>query len=255
MTANKNIEMEIKQIISDSLNELNRPDLFRQPIVAFSSASDERYWQLKDIIGDWHLSPTELLPEAKSVISYFVPFTREVAMEPKTSENGSFLWSESYQEINQHFDLINQAVEDFLTRHGYLTKTIQATHTYDPKDLKSMWSHRSAAAIAGLGTFGLNRMLITEKGSAGRFCTIITSATLTANSIPIENKCLYEKNGSCKLCLKICPVKALSIDSFEKFDCQDEVNKNEIIMKETTNLQFVDTCGKCISICPVAYIE
>ena len=75
------------------------------------------------------------------------------------------------------------------------------------------------------------------------------------NSAPIENKCLYEKNGSCKLCLKICPAKALSIDSFEKFDCQDEVNRNERIMKETTNLQLADTCGKCISICPVAYIE
>lgn len=255
MVENKNIEMAIEQIIIERLNDLNRTDLFRKPIVAYSSATDHRYMQLKEIIGDWHLNPTELLPEAKSVISYFVPFTKEVAMEPKTVENGSYLWSESYQEINQYFDRINQAIVAFLTKHGYLAKTIQATHTYDPKDLRSMWSHRSAAEIAGLGAFGLNRMLITEKGSAGRFCTVITSASLTANTRPIENKCLYVKNGSCKLCLKACPVKALSMDSFEKFDCQDEVNKNERIMKEATNLEFVDTCGKCISVCPVAYID
>ncbi len=255
MITNKSVENGIEQIIADSLYDLKRPDLFRKPIVAYSSALDERYAQLKEIIGKWHLNPTELLPDAKSVISYFVPFTKEVAMEPKNVENGSFLWSESYQEINQHFDQINQAVADFLTKLGYSTKTIQATHTYDPKDLKSMWSHRSAAAIAGLGAFGLNRMLITEKGSAGRLCTIITSAPLHANLIPIDNKCLYVKNGSCGLCLKICPVKALEADSFKKFACQDEVNKNEELMKKNTNLKNVDTCGKCISICPVAYIE
>ena len=255
MLVNESLENGIEQRIIDSLNELKRPDLFRSPIVAYSSAVDERYSKLKEIIGDWHLDPTELLPDAKSVISYFVPFTKVVAMEPQTVVHGSFLWSEAYQEINRHFDKINQALADYLTRLGYSTKTIQATHTYDQKDLKSMWSHRSAAAIAGLGAFGLNRLLITEKGSAGRFCTVITSAPLQANLKPIENKCLYVKNRSCSLCLKICPVQALGIESFRKFDCQDELNKNEVLMRANTPLEMADTCGKCISICPVAYIE
>jgi epoxyqueuosine reductase QueG len=117
-----------------------------------------------------------------------------------------------------------------------------------------MWSHRSAAAIAGLGTFGANKLLITEKGSGGRFCTILTSAVLKANQVPIESKCLYLKNGSCGLCFKICPVNALFPDSIDKFACQNEVNKNEAKPKESTNLQSADTCGKCISVCPFAYI-
>lgn len=255
MRANESLENGIQQRIINSLNELNRPDLFRSPIIAYSSAEDERYSKLKEIIGDWHLKPTELLPDAQSVVSYFVPFTKEVAAEPQTVEHGSFLWSEAYQEINRHFDKMNQAVADYLTKLGYSTKTIQATHTYDQKDLKSMWSHRSAAAIAGLGAFGLNRLLITEKGSAGRFCTVITSAPLKANTKPIDNKCLYVKNGSCSLCLKICPVQALEPESFKKFDCQDELNKNQSLMTASTPLEMADTCGKCISICPVAYIE
>lgn len=255
MRANESLERDIEQHIVDSLNELNRPDLFRSPIVAFSSAEDQRYSDLKEIVGDWHLHPKELLPDAQSVISYFVPFTKAVAMEPKTVVHGSFLWSEAYQEINRHFDRMNQAVADYLNERGYSTKTIQATHTYDPKDLKSMWSHRSAAAIAGLGAFGLNRLLITEKGSAGRFCTVITSAPLQANSQPIENKCLHVINGSCSLCQKICPVQALEDKSFKKFDCQDELIKNQALMRASTSLENVDTCGKCISVCPVAYIE
>ncbi|NLB81650.1 MAG: hypothetical protein GX800_08595, partial [Clostridiaceae bacterium] len=57
MRANDSLEKGIEQRIIDSLNELNRSDLFRSPIVAYSSAEDERYSKLKDIIGDWHLNP------------------------------------------------------------------------------------------------------------------------------------------------------------------------------------------------------
>lgn len=249
------IEKEIERIIEEQLNILNRPDLYRQALVSFSDANDERYYKLKEIIGEWHMTPSELLADAKSVISYFVPFTKEVAEDPKKIKNGSPIWSEAYQEINSHFNYINDAVSKYLNELGYSTKTIQATHTYDPKDMKSLWSHRSAASIAGLGKFAANRLLITEKGSAGRFCTVITSADLKSNKPAVENKCLYIRNGSCGLCFKICPPKALIPGDFDKFACQVEVNNNEKLLKESTNLQSADTCGKCISICPFAYIE
>lgn len=249
------MEREIGEIISNKVNELNRPDLYRQPLVSFSSADDERYDELKELIGEWHLTPSEFLPDAKSVISYFVPFTKDVVKEPKKMKDGSPLWGEAYQEINRHFNVINEAVSDYLTDLGYSAITIKPTHTYDPKDLKSMWSHRSAAVIAELGDFGANKLIITEKGSGGRFCTVITSAVLKTDKAPVETKCLYIKNGTCGLCFKICPVKALSAEAIDKFACQDELNKNEILLKETTRMESADVCGKCISICPFAYIE
>lgn len=250
-----NLELEIRKIIEDKVEELGRTDLFRVPLVAFSSADDERFKELKHLIGDWHLTPKELLPEAQSVISYFVPFTREVVMNPKKMKDGSALWSEAYQEINAYFDVINEAIKTCLESEGYLVMTIPSTHTYDPKDLKAAWSHRSAAVIAGLATLGANRLAITEKGSGGRFCTVITSAELEANSAPIEEKCMYKKNGSCGLCFKACPIGALKPDGLDKFACQDELNKNQDILRKETKLVDADTCGKCISICPLAYIE
>ena len=39
----------------------------------------------------------------------------------------------------------------------------------------SKWSERHAAYACGLGTFGLSKGLITEKGMAGRFASIIVS--------------------------------------------------------------------------------
>lgn len=250
----KNLEKEIEQIIADEMTALNRPDLFRKPLIAFSSANDERYSELKKIIGEWHLTPNEFLPNAKSVISYFIPFTKKVVLEPKDVKDVSLLWGEAYVEINSYFDNINEAISCYLSKLGFSTKTIRATHTYDPKDLKSMWSHRSAAAIAGLGTFGANRMLITEKGSGGRFCSVLTSASLKMQPKLVRMKCLYIANGSCGLCFNVCPVNALDPNSFDKFSCQDELNKNNERQKEITNYK-ADTCGKCISICPLAYIE
>lgn len=83
--------------------------------------------------------------------------------------------------INEYFNYINDEISKYLVSKGHVAKDIAPTHTYDPKVLKSTWSHRSAAAIAELGVFGLNRMLITEKGSSGRYGTIITSAPLRVN--------------------------------------------------------------------------
>ena len=249
------LESKIKEIISNSVMELERSDLFRTPLVAFSSAYDKRYHELKTLIGNWHMNPTELLPEAKSVISYFVPFTKEVVTAPRKSKQETPLWGESYAVVNPYFEQINQKICDYLEAEGYYACNIPATHTYNEKDMKSMWSHRSAAAIAGLGSFGANRMLITEKGSGGRFCAVLTSAELKSTEKIHENPCLYIKNGSCGLCFKACPVDALKPDIIDRFACQAETRKNEKLLIKSIGLYNADTCGKCISICPLSYIE
>jgi len=249
------MKSEIVKIIENTIKELNRPDLFREPLVSFSSAKDKKYENLKEIIGPWHLSPKELLPDALSVISYFIPFTRDVVSDPKKSDRGSALWAEAYQEINNHFIKINSVLSQYIEDMGYKAYSIRPTHTYNPSDLKCFWSHRSAAVISGLGSFGANGLVITEKGSGGRFCSLITTAPLKASDTIYETKCLHLKNKSCGRCFDACPVKALTQDSMDKFVCQDKLNSNEKFIIEHTPLSSADICGKCISVCPFAYIE
>lgn len=247
-----NITENIVYLIREQVEKANRPDLFREPICAFSSAEDEKYHMLKRIIGDSHCDPIELLPDAKSVISFFVPFTQMVTKSAKNEEPVSEIWGEAYLVVNDLFDTIGQKVADYLKEQGFSAMLIAATHTYDPEKLQSMWSHRSAAVISGLGRFGANRLLITEKGSAGRFCTVLTSAALEPSAASAPERCLYNKNGSCLLCIKSCPIHALKIDSFEPFACHNHLLNNADFLSK---VGFCDVCGKCIANCPMAFLE
>ena len=248
------IEREITNLVEDAVRELDRTDLYRDPLVAFSSADDPRYEDLKQIVGDWVRTPKEFLESAQTVVSYFVPFTREVAAAPRHNPQESVLWGESYAVINAYFDRVNARVCEFLRGRGYDAEPVPATHTYNEADMKSAWSHRSAAAIAGLGYFSANRMLVTEKGSGGRYCTVFTSAPTSMRREPPKNRCPYLKNGSCGKCFEACPVGALRPGAIDRFSCQAVTRENEKRILEKSGLAEADVCGKCISVCPLAYL-
>ena len=248
------LEMEIEQFIKDFFVEVNRPDLFREPLVGFSSADNPKYEELKSLIGPWHKRPDEFLPSAKSVISFFVPFSKAVVKSPR-KEGEPVLWGEAYQVVNKQFGILGERLKAFLEEKGFEAFTIPATHTYDPKTQQASWSHRSAAVISGLGTFGINRIVITPKGSGGRFCNVITSAELEPSLAQPEELCTHLNGGSCGACMYVCPVGALSFDGFDSFKCQDHLNKNAEALSKDADGEVADVCGKCIALCPKGYLE
>ena len=64
---------EIINKIKFHVIESNDEKIFREPLVGFSSANDPCYLEIKEIVGKHHLYPTDILPDARSVISFFIP--------------------------------------------------------------------------------------------------------------------------------------------------------------------------------------
>ncbi len=252
----KDLRQKITDMIRDMVRDIGRPDLYREPLVGFASAKDPTLLNIKEIVGPWHDTPEEQLPGAKTVIAFSVPFTEKVAYDPNEAQFSGLIWSEAYVLINKNFDIISEAIADLIRASGYEAATVKATNNYDPADLKVSWSHRTAAKAAGLGDFGRNRILITEKGSAVRYCSLLTTAELEPTG-PYEGpKCLGLDGGDCTRCLEACPVDALT-RWFEggKFACDGlQVQYHEDMLKYLS-VDTAGTCGKCISICPLAYIE
>ena len=60
--------------------ELDSLRIFDPPLIGVASAGDSLFDELKEanVIGSHHLSPKEWLGSARSVISYFLPFTKRV---------------------------------------------------------------------------------------------------------------------------------------------------------------------------------
>jgi epoxyqueuosine reductase QueG len=106
----------------------------------------------------------------------------------------------------------------------------------------SNWSERHAAYAAGLGTFGLSRGIITEKGISGRLGSVITSAEFPATPRPYKG--LYDYCIKCGTCIKHCPVGAISDEGKRHPPCSAFLDKT----KEKYKPRY--GCGKCQTAVP-----
>jgi epoxyqueuosine reductase len=179
-------------------------------------------------------------------VAFFVPFAREVVRANRAQPRQvAREWALAYVETNA---LINRVVQDFiaaLAERGVGAAAQPATHNWDPVTLISPWSHKSAAAIAGLGGFGLHHMLITDAGCAGRCGSLVVDAVLEPTSTPeasIHQGCRYFLDGSCKVCVERCPVGALTEKGLDKQRCYAWLLQ---VADRHPDLGLADVCGKC----------
>ena len=236
---------ELVKFILIKTEEANRPDFYRKPLVGFSSAFDPLYTKIKEVVGLHHLRPSDILPEVKTIISFFLPFSQKVVEANRRElDHPAREWMDSYAHANNLIDQISHDLVDLVTSRNLKAALVKSTHNYDQKTLKASWSHRSAAFIAGLGRFGLNRMLITPVGGAGRYGTVLISEELTPSVRSEEELCLFWKNGSCRYCLECCPVKALG-NGPDEFDRQACHLKLQSVTPHTSTNQPQHVCGKC----------
>ena len=238
------LKTELVRFVCDEVKNSEDRDFFREPLVRFASAADPLFLSLSEVVGKHHIQPQDLLLEARTVMAFFIPFARSIVFANQGPGPVAPEWAEAYLKTNALINLTCEHVTAFLSEKGIEAKTVPATHTYDPETLLASWSHRSVGFIAGLGRFGINRMLITAKGCAGRYGSLVLGAGVTPDKRGDEEFCIGLRTGKCRYCLDSCPVEALKPDGFDRQKCNEQLLKNS---KHFMELGLSDVCGKCVA--------
>jgi len=227
--------------------------LFQEPLIGISSPDDEIYIEYKkaEVIGENFMLPSEWLPDAGSVISFFFPFTEAVKNSNRGDpENTSPEWLHARVEGQALITEFTDKLKEYFAGYG-LNACVPATDERfavqitelpegDPKGIhiSSNWSERHAAYASGLGTFCLTRGLISSKGVAGRYASIIISGSVEPDERQYTG--IYDYCIMCGACIRRCPVNAISLEG----------GKNQALCRawndktrKTYNPRY--GCGKC----------
>ena len=218
---------------------------------------DERFDQLPQIAAGDHLLPWDLLPTAKSVIVFYIPFKKDLVKANKPGERPCREWGVAYVQTNDLIGRLSQALGDFLNEHGYQSGLTPATHNFDDVKLMARWSHMHLAHLANLGRFGINHLLITPVGCTGRLGSFVSEAELGDHPlIDTETACLLKAGKECDKCIKACPVAALSENGFDRRSCWNRLNDNRRVLDYFSDLpESTHVCGKCAALVPCSFIN
>lgn len=236
-----------------------------EPLVGFADVNHPDILKLKDIISSKHVMPHEILEKPTIIIAYFVPFTKELADTNKAEGDvASSEWARTYEETNHMLGELNAHLIERLKEMGYKAGISPEATTFDREQLISNWSHRHIARLAGLGTFGINNMLITKKGCCGRYSTVVTNLDVVPDTMLDREYCLYKSKGICGVCVKHCPSGALRLDGYDRKTCFQVCLKNAERYKDFgssyldesgngANSIGSEVCGKCVVNLPCSF--
>lgn len=241
---------------------LNDEPAWDTPLVAFSSGSDPLYAEFPEHIGDFYWTPQQAFSrvypdvpaEELTVISWVLPQTKATKLDNRKQDKyPAERWARSRKFGEEFNDALHDTLVKALTDAG--VNAMAPSRHEDWEWLKSeqvgitsTWSHRHAAYVAGLGTFGLCDALITPAGKAMRCGSIIARINIPPTPRPYQDRnayCLYFAKGTCGACMRRCPVGAITPEGHNKEACKKYVLENtKAYVKEEIGFDIYG-CGLC----------
>jgi len=215
--------------------------IYEAPIFAFGAADDEIYAKYKDagVIGSHFMTPAEWLAGVETVISFFLPFTDRIKnTNALNNEWPCDEWLHGRYEGQIFLQDLSLHIQKQLCDAGYecIIPSLETRFKIIDKSIPN-WSERHAAFTCGLGTFGLSKGLITEKGMCGRFGSLLTNLKLESDIRSYTE--VYEYCTMCGACIPRCPVNAISKGNKVSSLCAAFLSK--VHEKHTPRYG----CGKC----------
>ena len=236
---------------------------FDAPLVGFSRGDDPLYAFYKEHIDPhFYRLPQEWLeavlggsydPSGISVISWVLPQTVDTKEKSRKCVDCPPL---EWQMSRVHGEECNRALAEALVAHltaqgiPSVAPMLSEQFSWGESEVHgkiSNWSERHTAYISGLGTFGLCDGLISEKGKAARYGSVIVYAPLTATvrKYSTYNEYCMAKNG-CTACIRRCPAGAITKDGHDKAKCvayhRDAIKS---ICHERYGYDGYSVCGLC----------
>ena len=226
--------------------------MYEAPSAGVASAGDALFetFRRADVVGPHFILPGEWLPDARSVVSLFFPFTQRVnesnAALPKYPSDE---WLHARIEGQAFIGSVMGQLKDELEAAGFATVVPSADPRFSATEgqkggrwpgvaYSSNWSERHAAYACGLGTFGLSKGLITKRGVAGRYGSLVTMLNLPPT--PREYSGIYDWCSMCGACARLCPAGAISLETGKAHPpCSAFVDETKIKYKPRYG------CGKC----------
>ena len=197
--------------------------ILEEPVIGFASASDPLFDELKNnpaAIGEGYMTPKEWLENARSVIVFFFPYTEEIRSRLANSDKIiTEAWKYGYPTGSALAQKLAMALKEKLEESGLkvVNPVTDPRMSRNPvpddnggiEDLHFVvsWSTRHAGYVAGIGTFGMNRHIITEKGTCGSLATLITDQEFEVTERDYTG--IYDYCIQCGQCGVNCPAKAM----------------------------------------------
>lgn len=224
----------------------NQIAIWGEPIMACARA-DDRLQRIKEITVPDHALPQDPLPDAKTVVVWFVPFKHHLQMDNIRGDRPSLSWGRAYLSTNDMINRTDSAIKTLINKAGGEAALTPSTHNFDKERLVSLWSHKHLGHIIGLGRYGTNCQFITPVGCSGRMGSLVT--TLDLGDYPLvtaDELCLFKAGKKCGKCIKVCPVDALYEDGMDRSACYARLRDNYHLLMEPDGLpETTDVCAKC----------
>lgn len=243
----------VAQSPENHIPELGDMQIYDAPLIGVAAVNDLLWSELPKprVVGPHFMMPEQWLAGAKSVISYFLPFSERVRESNRAAGEPSHEWLVGRFEG----EMFNLSVRRFLVTAVERAGGQAVSPGVDPRlaimmapQFTSNWSERHVAHIAGLGTFNLNRSFITSRGAAGRLGSVIT--TLELEPTPRSYKRHDDYCINCGYCIPRCPPRAISMEEGkDNFACSKFINE----VKARHDPRY--GCGKCQTNVPCEFLN
>ena len=272
------LEKAIKEYVRTSpLNHLTAFDnapIVDEPVVAFADGDDGIFQDLKAVIGEFHLTPREILEKYVAsknwrfgatasidkigVVSWALPIARETRVVERTAPFGG---SRRYNHTRwigiRLYENVEKYVASVLEVLGCNAVAPTQSRLFEIKEMPgdwraANWSERHVAYACGLGTFGLNGLMITSRGCAVYLSSVVCDIALTPtprHANPFAN-CPFFQDGSCGHCIERCIASAISEEGRSNITCLKNLREEQAVKMRSLGLDKgligpAPACGKC----------